>query len=104
MNKRFTKSPALLLALIVSLMAAPSAFASVDIVIDNGDLANTGFNDTTPATPIGGNSGTTLGEQRLIAFRFAANVWGATLSSNVTITVRATWEALTCTSTTAVLG
>ncbi|MBW8902374.1 MAG: peptidase, partial [Massilia sp.] len=66
--------------------------------------AGEGFNDTTPAAPIGGNSGTTLGQQRLIAFQAAADIWGATLTSTQTITIRASFEPLTCTATTAVLG
>ena len=42
--------------------------------------------------------------QRLIAFSSAANKWGATLTSSVTIRIRAQWTALTCTATGAVLG
>ena len=53
---------------------------------------------------MGGNTGTTKGEQRLKCFEAAATKWGNTLTSSVTITVLATWEALTCTATTAVLG
>src|SRR3982750_311768 len=104
MNKFLTKFPALLLAFVVGILAAPAAFASSTIVIENGDSAGVGFNDPTPATPVGGNGGTTLGQQRLIAFQTAASVWGATLTSGPTITVHATWSPLTCTSTTAVLG
>lgn len=78
--------------------------AAATIVIVNGDPAGVGFNDTTAVAPVGGNTGTTLGEQRLIAFQAAANTWGATLSSTVTIRVLATWEALSCTATSAVLG
>src|SRR5205085_11480726 len=52
----------------------------------------------------GNNTGTTLGQQRLNAFQFAANIWGATLNSSVTITIRASWAPLTCTSSTATLG
>ncbi|MBC7880656.1 MAG: peptidase [Anaerolineae bacterium] len=81
-----------------------SAKAAATIAIVNGDPAGVGFNDTTPVTPVGGNTGTTLGAQRLIAFQAAADKWGATLSSSVTINVLATWEALSCTSTSAVLG
>ena len=52
-----------------------------------------------------GNSGATLGEQRLIAFQAAANIWGATLVSGPTITIRASWSAtLTCGTTSGVLG
>jgi hypothetical protein len=46
---------------------ALSGAATITIV--NGDAAGVGFNDTTPAVQVGGNTGTTLGEQRLIAFR-----------------------------------
>jgi hypothetical protein len=54
--------------------------------------------------PVGGNAGTTLGQQRLIAFQAAANKWGATLTSAVPIRIQATWTALSCTATSAVLG
>jgi len=80
------------------------AFGAATIVIVNGDPAGVGFNDPTAATPVGGNTGTTLGQQRLLAFQEAANIWGATLTSSVTIRVNATWEALTCNATGAVLG
>ncbi len=80
------------------------AYAAATLTIVNGDPANVGFNDPTPVSPVGGNSGTTLGQQRLIAFQAAANTWGATLTSSVTIRVLATWDALSCTSTSAVLG
>jgi hypothetical protein len=110
MNKLFPKFPALLLALIVGIIASPSAFGAATIVIQNADpvaSATTqpiGFNDPTPVAPVGGNGGTTLGQQRLNAFQFAANVWGATLPNGPTITVRANWAHLTCTSSSAVLG
>ncbi len=89
---------------VVMLGASSSAFATATIVILNNDAAGVGFNDTTPATPVGGNSGTTLGQQRLIAFQEAANKWGATIDSPITITIRAQWAAQTCTATSAVLG
>src|SRR5207253_2548603 len=38
------------------------------------------------------------------AFQFAANVWGATIKSDVTITIGASWAPLTCSATTATLG
>src|SRR5690349_22513918 len=104
MNKILAKFPALLLTLLVGIIISPSAFAGSTIVIQNGDPAGTGFNDATPATPVGGNGGTTLGQQRLIAFQTAANIWGATLTSGPTITIRASWEALSCTDTAGTLG
>ena len=72
--------------------------------ITSRDAPGVGFNDPTPVAPVGGNAGTTLGEQRMIVYRHVANLWGQALQSNVTITVNAAWEALTCTQTGAVLG
>src|ERR1043166_2049474 len=89
---------------IVTLGASSSAFATATIVILNNDAAGVGFNDTTAASPVGGNNGTTLGQQRLNAFQAAADKWGATLDSPITITIRAQWAAQTCTATSAVLG
>src|SRR6266849_1962820 len=88
----------------VVLTFSSSVFGAATIVIQNGDPAGVGFNDTTPVAPVGGNPGTTLGQQRLNAFQTAANIWGATLTSSSPITVLATWESLTCSSTSAVLG
>src|SRR5882762_7825436 len=97
--------PTLLLAAIVGLIVASPAFGQATIVIENGDAAGVGFNDTTSAAPIGGNSGTTLGQQRLIAFQAAANIWGATISSTPTITIHASWSTtMTCTAGSGVLG
>jgi hypothetical protein len=93
-----------LFGLILTLDASPSAFGAANIVILNNDAAGVGFNDTTPVAPVGGNPGTTLGQQRLNAFQAAANIWGATLTSSVTITIRAQWTALSCTATAATLG
>jgi hypothetical protein len=90
--------------LLVLAVMSRSANAAASIVIQNNDSANTGFNDPTPVTPVGNNSGTTLGQQRLNAFQFAANIWGATLNSSVTITIRASWAALSCSTTTATIG
>ncbi len=93
------------LALGAAALAVSSAsFAAATIVIQNGNAPGVGFNDPTPAAPVGGNLGTTLGVQRLNAFQFAANIWGATLSSDVVITVLATFEPLGCTANSATLG
>jgi hypothetical protein len=93
-----------LLAALVVCAFSSSAFGAATIVIQNADNPNVGFNDPTAVAPVGGNPGTTLGQQRLNAFQFAANIWGASLNSTTTITIRANWEPLDCTSTTAVLG
>ncbi len=104
MKKLIAKIHVLLLTLMVGLIASSSAFATATIVIQNNDAPGVGFNDPTAAAPVGGNPGTTVGQQRLNAFQFAANIWGATLNSNITITVRASWEPLECEATTGVLG
>jgi hypothetical protein len=89
---------------VVALMFSSVSWAAATIVIVNGDPAGAGFNDPTPVAPVGGNTGTTLGAQRLNAFQAAASKWGETLDSGVPIRVLATWEALPCTDTAAVLG
>ena len=94
----------LAVSLIVSLPAAPAYAAKVKIV--NADGPGEGFNDPTPAAPVGGNRGRTVGQQRLLAFQYAANIWGSTLPDygDFQIRVNANFDPLTCTSTTAILG
>src|SRR5688572_2052926 len=104
MKQLYKKLPALLLTLIVGLMAMSTAFGAATIVIQNVDGPGVGFNDSTPASPIGGNSGITIGQQRLNAFQYAANIWGATLNSGPTITIRASWASLSCTASSGTLG
>ena len=87
-----------------TLLLPATARGAATIVIQNNDGAGEGFNDPTAVAPVGGNPGTTLGQQRLIAFQHAANIWGATLNSVPTITIRAFFNPLTCTASTAVLG
>ncbi len=89
---------------VAALAFSASAFSAATIVIQNINGPNVGFNDPTPAAPIGGNSGTTLGQQRLIAFAAAAAQWGATLTSSQNIIISAQFTPLTCTATSAVLG
>ena len=45
-----------------------SSVLATQIAIINNDGPNEGFNDTTVVSPVGGNTGTTLGEQRRIVF------------------------------------
>jgi hypothetical protein len=87
----------------IAVVASPVTHAATFVIVNN-DGAGEGFNDPTPAAPVGGNSGTTLGAQRLIAFQSAADIWGARLASSVTIRVRAQFDPLTCNATSAVLG
>jgi hypothetical protein len=96
------RAPRPLLALLIGLAASAAQAATITIV--NANNPGQGFNDTTAATPVGGNTGTTVGQQRLIAFQHAAQIWGAHLTSNVEILVRSSFEELECDATTAVLG
>ncbi|BDC48488.1 serine protease [Bryobacterales bacterium F-183] len=91
----------------VALLCAGSAVtanAAATIVIAVADGPNVGFNDPTPVSPVGGNSGRTLGEQRLKVFQEAARIWGQALTSRVPIIVSAGWQAQSCTANSAVLG
>ncbi|MES2898728.1 MAG: PA domain-containing protein [Pseudomonadota bacterium] len=91
-------------ALALSLCISASALAAATITIVNRNEAGVGFNDPTPATPVGGNTGVTLGQQRLIAFQHAANIWGRTITSTVPIRIDAAFVPLPCNETGAVLG
>lgn len=90
--------------LFTTLLLPVALHAAATIVINNLNGPGVGFNDTTPAVAVGGNPGTTLGEQRFLAVSHAANIWGATLNSSVPIVVQAEFTALSCTVTGAVLG
>lgn len=75
-----------------------------DVIVINIDPPGQGFNDPTPATPIGGNDGTTVGQQALNVFERAAGIWGSKLVSKQPILILATFTPLSCTPTGAVLG
>jgi MYXO-CTERM domain-containing protein len=86
------------------LFVAGVAHGHANVVIVNADPVDAGFNDMTPATPIGGNCGTTLGAQRLAVFQRAAEIWGNALNSSAPITILSHFEPLTCGSSGSVLG
>ncbi len=92
------------LAALSLLLGTLSGAQAASVTIINANAPGIGFNDTTPAAPVGGNSGATLGEQRLIAFTYAADIWGSKLDSPVPIRVQASFEPLSCTASSAVLG
>ena len=93
------------LVLLAALALRPDAArAAVTIVIQNTDAPGVGFNDPTLAVPVGGNPGTTLGQQRLNVFQGAANIWGANLNAVPTIVIDAAWAALSCNASSAILG
>src|SRR5512144_3455118 len=94
---------ALVLFLLVAGSAAPASAAHFILV--NMDGPGEGFNDPTPAAPVGGNDGTTLGQQRFKVFQTACAIWGTYLQSNVDVIVEARFDPLTpCDSTGGVLG
>jgi MYXO-CTERM domain-containing protein len=87
-----------------AILVAAVAHGKATIVIVNADAADAGFNDPTPVAPVGGNCGTTLGAQRLVVFKMAAEIWGNTLQSAAPITVLSHFQPLTCDSNGATLG
>jgi hypothetical protein len=92
--------------LLAGLLVVSAAFTvgAATIVIVNMDGPGEGFNDATPATPVGGNPGTTVGDQRLNVFNHAAGIWAALLPSAITIRVEARFNPQFCSSSSAVLG
>ncbi|HEY6195441.1 MAG TPA: PA domain-containing protein [Candidatus Eisenbacteria bacterium] len=96
-----TRLGALLLAL--ACVGSPRG-ARAGFVIVNTDGPNEGFNDPTPAAPVGGNPGTTVGQQRLNVFVKAGQLWDALLQSPITIKVQASFDTLPCAPTSGVLG
>lgn len=93
----------LLSAFVAAALCGTAAQAAV-ITPVNLDPAGQGLNDPTPRAPEGGNPGATVGEQRRIAYRFAADLWGSLLKSDVEIRVGASFQPLACTATSGTLG
>lgn len=98
-----TTFKALCAAAALGLFTSISAHAAPFVLV-NTDAPGTGFNDPTPATPVGGNTGTTVGEQRLIAYGRALQLWGSVLKSNVPIVVLGSFSPRTCNATGGVLA
>ena len=86
------------------LLASAGAHAAVTIQVVNQDPAGQGLNDPRAANPVGGNPGTTVGQQRQIVYRFAADLLGSVLTSNVPVKVGASFQPLTCNATGGTLG
>ncbi|MEQ9131893.1 MAG: choice-of-anchor D domain-containing protein [Salinisphaeraceae bacterium] len=78
-------------------------FAASTVLINN-DGPNEGLNDATQVSPVGGNNGTTLGEQRRIALKFALDLVAAKVSSPVPIEVLADSANLGCDAFSGTLG
>lgn len=97
-----TRLVRVLTGLVVAGAALAAQAATIEVI--NIDEPGVGFNETTLATPVGGNAGTTVGEQRQIVFAFVAEFWGRRLRSDVPIQVLATFAPLPCDATSGVLG
>ncbi|HYR28380.1 MAG TPA: PA domain-containing protein [Thermoanaerobaculia bacterium] len=94
-----------LLPLAMLVAGALNATAAGRIIILNSDKPGVGFNESTAATPIGGNMGTTIGQQRLNVFEEAARRWQNSLDIKVDVLVTATFAPIPgCTDSEAVLG
>ncbi len=88
----------IVLLALLALVAGPASAATIVLVPGNG------FADATVRAPEGGNTGTTLGQQRTILFNAAAAAWGSALTSSQTIKVAAAFNTLTCTASSGTLG
>ena len=86
----------------LSLTVAGSVHAEISIF--NADSAGEGLNDNTPVSPVTGNTGTTLGQQRLQVFQAAANQWSSYLNNTQPILVQASMNSLPCGASSGVLG
>lgn len=84
----------LLLAAAISVALLAGATSAAEIVPINFDDPGEGYNDATPAAPVGGNPGTTVGEQRQIVAQFVADLWGGVLVSDVPVYVGAEFNPL----------
>jgi hypothetical protein len=95
-----------LVAALVAVASAlgPGRAGAASILVIPRDGAGEGFNDPTPVAPVGGNRGTTLGEQRRLAFEYAAELWAARLESPVQIRISATFDPLDCNAASTTLG
>ncbi|MGK0248499.1 MAG: hypothetical protein ACI910_001231, partial [Oleispira sp.] len=80
------------------------ATQAANIVIINMDGAGEGLNDATGVSAIGGNSATTLGQQRINVFQQAADILESYLDIQVNVNVEAKFDGLTCDASSAVLG
>ncbi len=89
-------------AIVLALGAGQAQAAQFELVIL--DDANEGLNDPESRSPVGGNSGTTLGEQRQIVLEAAAEAWAEVLDLSVDLLIGASFPELDCEETSGILG
>jgi len=87
---------------LLSIHATVGSVATIRVI--NADGPGEGLNDPTMVAPVGGNTGTTIGEQRLIALQYAADQWAKRLISPVEIRISANFDVLQCDSDSVTLG
>jgi hypothetical protein len=98
------RAAALLATAALVVLALPAAAGTGQVVIVNNDGAGEGFNDPSARTPVTGNPGTTLGQQRLNVFLAAAGVWERIIETDVDVRVLSQMNPLTCSPGSGVLG
>jgi hypothetical protein len=88
------------------LALAASTVSAIEIELINLDIGTgIGLDDPSTRSPVGGNPGVTLGEQRRIAYQYAADMWSAVLGGgSVPVRITATFQPLACTPTSGVLA
>src|SRR5215813_5172019 len=104
MARSFTRL--FLLAFVASMAVAPTASADpqAQVVLVNINAPGVGLNDPTPVAPVGGNTGTTLGEQRRNVLARAASLWARNLKSFAPIRIEVAFGARSCNANSAVLA
>ncbi|HEB57387.1 MAG TPA: DUF11 domain-containing protein [Gammaproteobacteria bacterium] len=92
------------LTLVLLLLQISSLQAGSKIVVINGDGANEGFNDSAAFTATGNNSALSLGQARLNALQYAADLIAQIINSDIEIKIYAKMDALGGGATSATLG
>lgn len=91
-----------ILCSIILCLSSLSYATSISLNMLNDE--NVGLNDNTAVTAIGGNTGTTLGQQRQNVIHFAARLLEQVIDSNIPIVIDAEFDSLSCSSNSAILG
>jgi len=89
-----TRRPLLAALALLFALATPRFAHSGEIFVDFFAAPGTGFADNTPAVPVGGNPGLTVGQQRIFVFLQAAAIWTEVLKPERDIFVAAQFTPL----------
>ncbi|TNC83462.1 MAG: hypothetical protein CSH37_14080, partial [Thalassolituus sp.] len=81
---------------LINLLFLVACGAQAEIVFVNLDEANEGLNDRTPAEPVGGNSGETIGQQRAIVLQAAADIIEDALDISAPLEISIDFKSLPC--------